>query len=548
MTTPAAIPFADPYRPAPTFWQRHAFWWGPLVVFALTAGLTVAAFPPYQTPEFAYVFAAPAIFWAYFQPPLKVFVWTLFAAQAVAWTILLFWLHYVTWVGLILLGPLVGVWVGIWYLAVWWTMPRILGRATPIRLAAQLGLAGLWVLCEWTRGWFIGGFDWLPLAASQWQRNSILQIAAYTGAAGISFVLVMMNVGFGAYAHRLLREGRAGLGKRSQEFFLALFLLLVCLCVLLVDTSHRNLYKETLGRVAFVQPDIPQEVKWDQAKAPGILKVLQLVTLKAAATKPDLILWPEAVTPFAVKGDADSRAFVEDLVRRAQAPLLLGSVGIEKTAGHDEWINGAFVVSPEFGLQPATYAKRKLVPFGEFLPFRPALGWMAHFFPVGDDDFKAGVTATPLVINLHNGLAVFGPLICFEDTYGQLARRSVIAGADVLVVLTNNAWFGEGAAAYQHAAHSVLRAVETRRPVLRCGNAGWSGWIDEYGTIDYVVTNAAKSIYFRGARTIAVTRDSRWPGRQSFYVQHGDWFVLASLALVIFGYLALRTAPAKSDL
>ena len=94
--------------------------------------------------------------------------------------------------------------------------------------------------------------------------------------------------------------------------------------------------------------------------------------------------------------------------------------------------------------------------------------------------------------------------------------------------MTNDAWYGEGAAAYQHAAHSVLRAVETRRPVLRCGNAGWSGWIDEFGSIREGRDERRRDAYISaGSQSADVTRDSRWVGRNSFYVEHGDWFVAA---------------------
>jgi apolipoprotein N-acyltransferase len=111
----------------------------------------------------------------------------------------------------------------------------------------------------------------------------------------------------------------------------------------------------------------------------------------------------------------------------------------------------------------------------------------------------------------------------------------------VLAVLTNNAWFGEGGAAYQHAAHSVLRAVETRRPVIRVGNGGWSGWIDEYGTVRTTLVGDAGSVYFRGAQTVTVNRDTRWRGELSFYTQHGDWFVLVCLALATGAYYVVAT-------
>ena len=423
----------------------------------------------------------------------------------------------------------------------------MLGRQTLVRLLALLGLAGVWVVIEWTRTWLLGGFPWLPLSASQWQRASILQVASYTGAYGVSFVLVAVNLGFGAYAHRLFREGESGLRKRSQEFFLAMFLLLVCLCIHAQEAFNRGRYATPVARVAFVQPYIPQTEKWDPATGPAILAVLQKTTLAAAATRPDVILWPEATTPWAVKGDDNARAFVESLARQTKTPLLLGSIAIENLhTDKERWYNAAFVVDPISGLQTTYYAKRHLVPFGEYVPLRPVLGWLSKIVPVGDEDFNTGIDSSPLMVSLRDGALSFGPLICYEDIYPQLARDSALAGSDVLLVQTNNAWFGEGGAAYQHAANSVLRAVETRRPVLRDGNGGWSGWIDEFGGIRTVLVNDRGSIYFRGTQTVNVTRDSRWIGKLSFYVEHGDWFVGVSAALALLGFALLRVGVARS--
>jgi len=121
----------------------------------------------------------------------------------------------------------------------------------------------------------------------------------------------------------------------------------------------------------------------------------------------------------------------------------------------------------------------------------------------------------------------------------------VLSGADALVVVTNDAWYGEGQAAYQHAASSVLRAIETRRPVLRCGNSGWSGWIDEFGNVRRWMHDADGSVYIRGTFTANVTRDQRWIGRDSFYVEHGDWFVLVSAALLAFSISLLGVTGLK---
>lgn len=540
-----AEPVFDPYTPQPSFLATHREAVAAVSVFILTVVLTVGSFPPFPAAEFGYAFAAPAIFWAYLRPSFRLFGWTIFAAQAVAWTVVLGWLHHVTWGGLLLLGPFIGAWVGSWYAAVWWAMPRILGRQTGVRILAMFGLAALWVLIEWTRTWFLSGFPWLPLAASQWQRAIVLQVAAYTGSAGVSFILITFNIGFAAYAHRLFREKQRGLRKRSPEFMAALLSLMFPSFLLIGDVFHQE--RQPLARVAVVQPDIPQAVKWDSSKSDFIFNTLGGLTARAAATRADLVLWPEASTPFAVKGDARVQGWTESLVQKTGVPLLLGSVAVsDYGTPQEKWQNGAFVIDPVTGLQTSSYAKQHLVPFGEYVPLRPLLGWVQKFVEIGGDQVP-GTSTAPLVISTASGPVAVGVLICYEDIFSNLARDEAMSGSDVLAVLTNDAWYGLGGAAYQHAAHSVLRAVETRRPVIRCGNNGWSGWIDEFGGIRHVMTKKAgkkETVYFRGTNTFPVTRDTRWIGKQSFYTEHGDWFVGACAALAVFAALLLiRTKP-----
>lgn len=247
--------------------------------------------------------------------------------------------------------------------------------------------------------------------------------------------------------------------------------------------------------------------------------------------------------PMSVRGDEGAKTFVETLVKRANVPLLLGSNAIEGVGtATEKWFNAALLVTPDAGLAKRYYAKRELVPFGEYVPFRPLLGWLNKFVPIGEGDFGRGEDSSPLIVPLRGQPTVVGPLICFEDVFPHLARHSAIAGATLLTVLTNNGWFGEGGAAYQHAAHSVLRAVETRRPLIRCGNGGWSGWIDEFGAIRNVVTNAKGTIYFRGVRAMDITRDIRWTEQNSFYTEYGDWFVLLSGGLLMFAVAILKMA------
>lgn len=531
---------SDPYAPAPTLWQRHPqLGWG-LAVFALTALLTVAAFPPINAGEAAYALTVPAVLWAYRRPGFKAYAWSVLGAQAVAWTILLGWLHHVTWAGLFLLGPFVGLIVGLWFLAAWWTIPRLAGHPAVIRIISLAGLAGLWVVLEWMRGMLFGGFPWLPLAASQWERPLVLQVASVTGAWGVSFLLVFFSLGVAAYAHRIFYEGAVGLRKRSPEFMTAL-LLLVCSSFPFL-TEIMSPQRVRLARVALVQPYIPQDRKWDAAFATSVLDILEKVTVAANDRgTPDLIIWPEAVTPWALYRDPNIKDWLGYIAKKTGKPLLFGSVAAEIPGLDPEiWHNGAFLVDPLKGLTTESYYKRKLVPFGEYIPLRPVLGWLEKVAPIGGD-FTPGQSAAPIVVPVGASRVPFGVLVCYEDIFPALARDSVQSGAEVLAVITNNAWFGEGGAAYQHATHSVLRAVETRRPVIRVGNGGWSGWIDEFGNIRATLRNDDDSVYFRGAQTVTVNRDARWRGRQTFYTQHGDWFPAVCAALVIAAYYVVLT-------
>lgn len=534
MTRAASAEF-DPYEPRPTLWQRHPHLAWVLAVFGFTVFLTYISFPPVNTGEAAYVLALPGILWAYRKPSLRLFAWTVLGAQVVAWTALLGWLHNVTWVGLFLLGPFVGLLVGSWFLAVWWVVPRLAGHRVLVRIFALLGLAALWVVLEWFRSVIFGGFPWLPLAASQWQRPLVLQVAAYGGAGATSFILICFNLGAGAYVHRAFFEGVTGFKKRTPEFSVALLVLMAGSFPFLADTFNQQ--RRPLARVALVQPYIPQNEKWDAAHAADVLRTLEQLSYNASRRgAPELIIWPEAVTPWALYRDANVQPWLESVAKRTGKPLLLGTVAAEQLSWPDwHWTNAAVVVSPGDGLQSATYAKRHLVPFGEFVPLRPVLGWIEKFAPIGGD-FQSGSDAAPLLVPVGSRRVPVGVLICFEDIFPSLARENVRAGAEVLTVLTNNAWFGEGGAAYQHAAHSVLRAIETRRPVIRCGNGGWSGWIDEFGHIRATLRDENESVYFRGAQTVQITRDIRWAGKQSYYTQKGDWFLLVCVGLAAGAY------------
>lgn len=540
-------PTPDPYEPKPTLWQRRPHLGWALAVAVCTGVLTYVMFPPANVGEAAFAFALPAVLWAYRAPPFRIYAWSVLGAQVVAWTSLIGWLHHVTWGGLFLLGPFIGLLTGLWYLAAWWTMPRLRGHQTMVRIIGVLALAALWVVLEWLRGWLFGGFPWLPLAASQWQRPFMLQVAAYGGSWMVSFVLISFNLGIAAYAHRIFFEGLTGLRKRSPEFIVALLVMMAGTFPFVGDFLNQR--REKLLRVSFVQPYIPQAEKWDETRATSILQTLEQLTRDANDSgTPDVIVWPEASVPWALQRDPNVAPLLDSLARATGKPLLLGVVSVDNPrTDHELWRNAAVVVDPRKGVELPGYAKRKLVPFGEYVPFRAVFGWLEKFVPIGGD-FIPGDNARPLAVPVGRNTVPVGVLVCYEDIFPSLARASTRDGAEALAVLTNDAWYGEGGAAYQHAAHSVLRAVENRRPVFRCGNGGWSGWIDEFGNIRTVLRDENGSVYYRGFQDAVVTRDRRWVGRLSAYTQSGDWFVPVCAVLATLGcYLVLVLRPLKPE-
>lgn len=307
------------------------------------------------------------------------------------------------------------------------------------------------------------------------------------------------------------------------EFYLGLLFLMGSI-LLYQRTLVQMRERVPMFTAAVTQPWIPATLKWEPGQARQTVDVLEQLALEAAALspRPDVIVWPETALPFSLLSDESPwmRNWTDNLVRTTGIPLLTGALAREK----GELFNGLFYVSPQTGVDTFYYAKRRLVPFGEYRPLRTLLPFIDKVVPL-QTDISAGQGATLVSAQIGGQLWRIGSLICYEDIFGNLGRESVLAGADLLLVITNDAWYGEDAGGYQHAAHSVLRAVETRRPLLRAGNHGWSGWIDEAGVVRGVFAEDSGNIYQRGVASFDLVRSLDWVGRPSFYVSRGDWFV-----------------------
>jgi apolipoprotein N-acyltransferase len=494
----------------------------------------VLSIPPFEFAEAAYIAFVPLMLWLKARPSWRLSFIVSWIAGTIAWFAILIWLRHVTWAGTFIIAAVFGFFFAFWVLAARWLFSRSQDVTFALRLIFWAGLAGLWVLLEWSRTWFLYGFPWAPLSLSQWERPVVLQIAAWSGAYGVSFLLIFFNacVAHTLWVRATVRERKLWSGWFSPDLYAGLSVLFFCIVVFFKTLPDRAQVKP-LFRAGVVQPYIIPELKWDMAHEIENMERLIRQTNFVGAMDGDLILWPEAATPWPIIGDMQMQSRVGQLADSLERPILMGNLAhdrLDKT-----WQNGVFIMEPKSGLRERYYVKRELVPFGEYVP-APFAKIVEKIVPLGGE-FIAGTSPEILSIQLRSQEIQIGALVCYEDVFPALARSSVQAGAQVLFVTTNNAWYGEEGGAPQHAAHSVLRAVENRRPVMRCGNAGWSGWIDAYGTIREVLRDDRGSVYFCGGGTYTVAHDRNWMRRQSFYTRHGDWFVAACGGAVFFAVL-----------
>jgi apolipoprotein N-acyltransferase len=516
----------------------HALW--AVGVFICTFSFHTFAFPPFDVAEFAYIVPIPALMWLFYQQPSrKVFFRIVAGAFWLSWLVLIVWLRHVTWVGWFGLATILSVFPAVWALAVWWIVPRFMNGSSVMRLAGILCVSSIWTLLEFVRTYLFSGFPWLPLAASQWERPLALQVASWTGYYGVSFLLIFVGVAIAFYARHLFKGRQKGWFHVCPEFLIAMVVWIFATFGLF-QIKFQRAERKTFFKAALIQPYVPQNEKWDSTKAREIMSEIERQMLFQKHIGADIAMLPEAVLPYAILGDPAMRASAEQLAEQFEGPVLMGALAAEGATLHDDpWYNGIMILYPEKGLAQPYYKKRKLVPFGEYIPFRNLLFFLEKFVPIGEDIFP-GKSPKPLQLELESGPLPIGALICYEDIFPGLARSSVKAGARVLFVATNDAWYGEEGAAYQHAAHSVLRAVETFRPVVRVGNGGWSGWIDEYGIIRQVLESAEGSVYFRGSEVVEVTYDPNTYRQLTFFVRYGNWFVWVCLAIVACFIFLLR--------
>jgi apolipoprotein N-acyltransferase len=245
---------------------------------------------------------------------------------------------------------------------------------------------------------------------------------------------------------------------------------------------------------------------------------------EALVHKPDLLIWPEAAVPNVVRYDPElTYPAITNLVQTYKIWLILGAddADPDPTSQNFRLYNSSFLVNPQ-GEFVKTYRKRRLVMFGEYVPFQPYLPFLKWFTPTSEDFFCGDQPVSFSVEDLNINTSV---LICFEDVFPHQVPEHVSAHTSFLVNITNDGWFKESAAQWQHALNALFRAVENRRPLIRCANNGLTCWIDPQGRIHEPFIDAKGTIYGPGYKIINLEiPSSSAQMHATFYQLHGDLF------------------------
>ena len=490
--------------------------------------------PPGDFPEAAYFFLSPLLIWFYFKPDKKVLWLALLLGGFLYHVFLIGWIRHVTYPGMVFASIILTLYNSPWFLLAHRWLQIAVNQPFVVRLLLLLGLSSFWVLIEWVRSLFSLGFPWCPLSVTQWERPAILQLVPFFGGWIVSFFLIFFNLCLASYLHHLLVRRRNSprngyFSSLCPEFYICMAFFLAMLSPLIFRSIKQDFHHAQKIKIGVCQPYLKN--KWSPENISDHKRTLVEQTKLLAAMKPDLIVWPEASTPYPVNLD---RGWVESLSKDIDIPILAGAIVREEDFSY----NSVVMISPEKGLEPEWYAKRTLVPFGEYVPlpfsFIPGLSRMVG--PVGN--FTSGKTVHSFnAKDENNGSISIFPLICYEDIFPGLVRGINTDMNALLFVTTNDAWFGEEGCAEQHAAHSIIRALETGFPVLRCGNAGWSGWISPNGIVRETLLNEEQSVYFRGASVLELEVTK---GIKTFYAKNGDYFIAFCSIFVISSVLILR--------
>ncbi len=395
------------------------------------------------------------------------------------------------------------------YLALFWALPVKIfvftGRLKGSLFSAFF-FAALFTSFEFIRAKVPYAFPWGILGASQYRELFLIQIADFGGVFAVSFLLTLVNYALFSFMNT------------RKKSFLALCFLALLGAYLYGAARLETQFNGPAQRVGLVQGNVPQDLKWDRAFLQETIAKYQKLSREAVSCGAEVVIWPETAFPLYL---SEKNKWLERLLgwqRQLAKPLIFGAPYYELKGERFRVYNSLFLLRD--GKIVGRYDKQRLVPFGEFVPFEKTLPWL-RTLAVASGEYAPGPRSLPLKLNPHQ---VFGPLICFESIFPDLARQRVRDGATVLLVATNDAWFDATAGPYQHFAQAVFRAIETRRYVIRVANTGISGLIDPYGRVIKQTPLEKEAAPCVTAKHLAYF---------SWYTRYGDLFSLGCLGLTL---------------
>lgn len=376
-----------------------------------------------------------------------------------------------------------------------------------------------WVATEWLRAWLGADFPWVLLGSSQSEVLPIVQLASVTGVYGLSALIVVVAT----TAVRLtIRRSRADWRNAAL------------VVLLLVGVATWGAWRVSQGaltsdgrpvRVGLLQGNVPQKSKDDPALRDSIMERYIGLSRQAIGAGAQLVVWPEASTPFYFDIESAMAAPVRRLAAESRVPFVIGTDEFERgrDGAPDRYYNTAVLVGTN-GQSVANYRKVLLVPFGEYVPFKKLLFFVGPLVE-NVSDFSAG--SAPSIFEIEG--TRFSVAICYEAVYPEMAQAFVDRGAELLATITNDAWFERSSAAYQHFDQAALRAVEQGRYLVRAANTGFSGAVDPYGRV------VAKTQLFEAA---ALNVDVRLRQGRTIYSRTGN--LVAYVSLLVAALVLLK--------
>lgn len=377
--------------------------------------------------------------------------------------------------------------------------------------------APLWVCVEFAKSHLFTGFPWENLGYSQTGNIFLAQSADLFGVFGISFLIVFVN----ALLYCGIREMP---NWKKAALYAGVGAALVSAAMAYGHWRLQDICNAVQGKpefkVSLIQGNIDQSIKWNARFERESLDAFLKLTRDAPSPSPGLVIWPETATPFFFQDVDDKHREIAATVKGRNDYLILGSPSYRVKSGKETYMNSAFVVSNS-GEVLGRYDKVRLVPFGEYVPLRKLLPFMANLLP-GMSDFLPGPGFSPVPVGREKA----GILICYESIFPEISRQYKRSGAGLLVNITNDAWFDRSSAPYQHLSMAAFRAIENRMYVARAANTGISAIIDPCGRVSVSTGLFERSTLQGHVKFIKV---------DTFYSDYGDWPVPVCFIMLAAG-------------